>query len=164
MNPKYPTQSVPQLHCNCTYTQHYHGLQRCTVLSSWIACWPWVVSIHLSMPQYFLQTCLEPLKADQTKQSRQIVTKTEKAIFRLKRSSKMDFLVHSWAQVCSLFLVSFCIVGVFCFDLVFFIWQSFHPQSILKPSMWRCMQQLCKWAKFTVVDVFHPYSNLLTLY
>lgn len=34
-----------------------------------------------SMSQYFLQTCLQPLKAEQTEQSRQRVTKTVKAIF-----------------------------------------------------------------------------------
>lgn len=100
------TQNIkPTVSPSCTttvHTQHYHSVQPCTVLSSWIVCWSWPVSMHFSMPQYFSQTCLEPLKAEQTKESRQIVTKTVKVIFKLKRNSKMGLQIHSWAQVCSL--------------------------------------------------------------
>lgn len=111
------------------------------------------------MPQYCSQTCLEPLKADQTKECRQIVTKTPKAIFKLKRNSKMGFQIHSWAQVCSLFLVSFSIVSVlFIFNMTIFS-PTIYPQAQSVMPYATALQM-----DFTVVDVFHPYSNLLTLY
>lgn len=110
-----------------------------------------------SMSSHFLQTCLQPLKAEQTKQVQAKCYKNSKGYFQAKKQQQNGFFSSQLiSSLFSIFNIVLC--WVFFFNMTVFS-TAIHPQAQCAMPYGTALQM-----GFTLVEVLCPYSNLPTLY